>query len=82
MHQIDEHICSFPAREKNYSRSDNHHKVYLSPELSIAKMHEMYLEVHEQSVFDEISEPVLTRITTYHLDVLDRILVQYVMNWK
>ena len=57
-------------------------------------MHEMYLEVHEQSVFDEISaggtskpivtyetyRTVLTHITTYHLDVLDQILVQYVMN--
>ena len=55
LHQIDKHICSFPARESHYFRNDNHHKVYLSPDLSIAKMHEMYLEVHEQSVFDEIS---------------------------
>ena len=46
--QIDEHIRSFPAMKSHYSRNkaSRRHK-YLSPLLSITKMHELYLEKYE-----------------------------------
>lgn len=40
-------IRSFLARHSHYSRQDNRERVYLSPELSIAKLHRMFLEAHE-----------------------------------
>ncbi|KAL5239056.1 hypothetical protein ACI65C_006466 [Semiaphis heraclei] len=45
--QIDTHIKSFPARESHYSRKDNNGVIYLSPDLNISKMYNMYLEKHE-----------------------------------
>ena len=44
---IREHIRSFPVRHSHYSRQDNRGRVYLSPELSIAKLHRMFLEAHD-----------------------------------
>ena len=44
---VREHIQSFPARHSHYSRQDNAGRVYLSPELSIARLHRMFLEVHD-----------------------------------
>lgn len=45
---IREHIRSFPARSSHYSRSDNPDRVYLSPELSIARLYRDFLEKHDQ----------------------------------
>lgn len=45
--QIREHILSFPKYKSHYSRKDNLQHFYLSPLLSIAKMHELYLQKHE-----------------------------------
>nr|CAH7737617.1 unnamed protein product [Callosobruchus chinensis] len=45
--QVREHILSFPRYKSHYSRKDNLQHFYLSPLLSIAKMHELYLEKHE-----------------------------------
>lgn len=44
---IDQHIRSFPKRSSHYSRSKNIKRSYLSPDLSVKKMHELYLEKHE-----------------------------------
>ena len=41
---IKQHIESFPHYQSHYSRCDNLHRKYLSPELSIAKMYELYKE--------------------------------------
>lgn len=38
------HIAQFPAEDSHYSRTKNMNKKYLSPLLSIAKMHKLYLE--------------------------------------
>ena len=35
------HIKSFPRQMSHYSRSENPHRRYLSPELSIVKMHQL-----------------------------------------
>lgn len=37
------HIRSFPSEESHYSRYKNIHKRYLSPLLSVRKMHELYI---------------------------------------
>ena len=47
LHQIDNHIKSFPTRESHYSRHDNTHKSYLPSDLSFSIMLELYLEKHE-----------------------------------
>jgi hypothetical protein len=39
-----EHISSFPAEESHYSRHCNIQKIYLSPLLSIPRMHKLYLD--------------------------------------
>lgn len=45
--QVRDHILSFPRYKSHYSRKDNLHKYYLSSLLSIAKMHELYLQKYE-----------------------------------
>ena len=41
---IRQHIKSFPVYQSHYSRSDNLHRRYLSPDLSQAKMYHLYKE--------------------------------------
>lgn len=45
------HIKSFPAQISHYSRKDNIKKVYLSSELNVKQMYELYLEQYEPEVF-------------------------------
>lgn len=45
--KIREHILSFPKYKSHYSLKDNLNHYYLSPLLSIAKMHHMYLQKYE-----------------------------------
>lgn len=49
--QVHNHIKSFPRCTSHYSRSKNIKKHYLSPELNIKKMYELYLERYEQDVY-------------------------------
>lgn len=49
--QIDNHIKSFPRRTSHYSRHRNLKKYYLSPELNVKRMHELYLELYEPDVY-------------------------------
>lgn len=49
--QVDEHIRSFPRRKSHYSRTDNVTKYYLSSELSVKKMHTLYLQKHEPEAY-------------------------------
>ena len=44
---IREHIRSFPAKHSHYSRKDNSGRVYLSSELSIARLHKNFLQIHD-----------------------------------
>lgn len=43
---VDEHIKSFSARESHYSRNENKRK-YLPADLTVKKMHTLYLEKYE-----------------------------------
>ena len=49
MEQIKSHIKSFPANESHYLRKDTVRK-YLSPDLSVATMHDMYLQKYEADI--------------------------------
>ena len=42
LHFVKEHIRSFPQYQSHYSRADNPHRQYLSPELTITKMYRLY----------------------------------------
>ena len=44
---IREHIKSYPTRHSHYSRKDNSERVYLSGELSIARLYREFLEKHD-----------------------------------
>ena len=44
---VREHILSFPSRSSHYSRQDNSNHLYLSAELSIARMYCDFLEKHD-----------------------------------
>lgn len=54
--KVDEHIQSFPAQVSHYSRNKNENVRYLSPDLSIRKMHRLYLEKHEAEVFAKLEK--------------------------
>lgn len=41
---VKKHIASFPAEYSHYSRASNPNRKYLSPMLSVSKMHELYIE--------------------------------------
>lgn len=47
--KVREHIMSFEARQSHYSRSHNAGRLYLSPELSISRMYQMFLAKHDPS---------------------------------
>lgn len=45
--QVDTHIRSFPAHESHYSRNKNESVRYLSPDLNMYKMYELYMLKYE-----------------------------------
>ena len=61
---IREHIRSFPARSSHYSRSDNSGRVYLSSELSIARLYRDFLEKHDPE-FVRQQEENLERVISH-----------------
>ena len=44
---IRDHIKFLPTRQSHYSRKDNPQRVYLSPDLSIARLYHQFLEKHD-----------------------------------
>lgn len=52
--QIKTHISSFPKSVSHYSRHNNQNKQYLSPELCILKVYNMYLEKYESNVYEKL----------------------------
>ena len=66
--QIDEHIRSFPSRRSHHSRGHSRHMKYLSPDLSVAKMHDLYLQSYEAGVYVQAGEnarPSVTYVTVH-----------------
>lgn len=54
--QIQTHIESFPARESHYSRIKNDSMRYLSPDLNVMKMYELYLIKYENDKWNQMQE--------------------------
>lgn len=54
--KIREHILSFPKYKSHYSRNKNLKHYYLSPDLSVTKMHKLYLQKHEPEQYDLLKE--------------------------
>lgn len=54
--QIETHIDSFQSRVSHYSRHKNENVRYLSADLNISKMHELYLKKHEPNTWKSIHE--------------------------
>ena len=56
---VKQHIHSFPKYQSHYCRNDSPHRIYLSPELTIVKMYNLYKQQH---VDDAVSEWVYRKI--------------------
>ena len=56
------HIESFPVYESHYSRSDNPDRKYLSPDLSVVKMHYLYKEKCDKEEQRAVSDWVYRKI--------------------
>ena len=56
--QVREHISSFPSQESHYSRHNNKRRKYLPANLSIARMHRLYLEQYEPNL-DKGEKPLV-----------------------
>jgi len=54
--QIRSNINSFPRYVSHYNRMDNSEKRYLSPELCVKKMYQMYLEKYEHGFLERQSQ--------------------------
>lgn len=67
--KVHNHISSFRGRESHYSRADNSGRKYLSSELSVKKMHALYLKLHEPDVYKSVCEcdetPILKPVVSY-----------------
>ena len=61
---VKEHICSFPTYKSHYSRMDNMNRVYLGEELSISKMHRLYLMPAEDKGWSKVTETCHRRVFT------------------
>lgn len=56
--KVDSQIRSFPRRESHYSRNKSSH-YYLSPELNIKKMHDLFLKLDEPGL-EESAKPIVS----------------------
>lgn len=58
MFQIESHIESFPARQSHYSRSKNENVKYLTPDLNITTMYELYMLKYEPDTWKSIQDKI------------------------
>ena len=59
---VREHISCFPKYKSHYSRSDNPNKHYLSPDLTINKMYQLYKEECSKQAKAPVSEWVYRQV--------------------
>ena len=57
---VKDHIGRFPQYESHYSRGDNPHRKYLSPDLPSSKMYSMYKETSSEPVSEWIYRKIFT----------------------
>ena len=77
---VKEHIDQFPTYESHYSRSDNPHRNYLSPSLSISTMYDLYKILCEEKNEVPVSEWKYRHIfnTEYNLSFERYVLVLFI----
>lgn len=63
------HITSFPTYQSHYSRRDNINRVYLGEDLSVGKMHRLYLQETEERNWPKVSVDVYRRIFCEHFNM-------------
>ena len=66
---IKEHIKSFPKYKSHYSRKDSPHREFLSPHLSIQKMHQLYQEKCDQENTPAASGWVYRKVFNEHFNL-------------
>lgn len=54
--KLETHIRSFPAHESHYSRNKNESVRYLSPDLNIHKLYELYMLKYENKNWQQVQE--------------------------
>ena len=59
---VRQHINTFPKYKSHYSRADNPHREYLSPDLSVSKMHTLYSEFCTSLNKQPVSEWVYRKV--------------------
>ena len=72
---VREHIRSLPTRHSHYSRKDNSGRVYLSAELSIARLHHNFLEKHDPEYLQLVEENRRRVISHEPVELLRKLLV-------
>lgn len=72
---IREHIQSFPVRHSHYSQQDNRGQVYLSPELSIARLHHTFLKEHDPEYIQMQNDNIQRRIAHQPMEKLRKPLI-------
>lgn len=64
--QVHRHINSIPRRRSHYGGDKTLMHRYLSPELNVKKLHSMYMELHEPTIFEGIQKGLpLKPLVTY-----------------
>lgn len=53
---VKDHINQFPNFQSHYTRKDNPHRKYLSPELNLSKMYKLYTEWCQKKEIDPVKE--------------------------
>ena len=80
--QVRDHIKSFPAMKSHYSRNKNKRRRFLSPTLSVAEMHRLYLQKYEAGIQNPTTTipKCLIQNSIFHLVTQSLILVAHVRN--
>ena len=66
---IRQHIESFPVYESHYSRNDNPNRRYLSPDLSVSKMYQLYQEECKKKGVRSVSQWVYRKVFNEHFNL-------------
>ena len=72
---VREHIKTFPTRNSHYSRKGNYGRVYLSSELSIARLYKNFLQTHDPEYLVLQEANLQRKISHQPLEVLRKPLV-------
>ena len=67
---VKQHIASFPQYVSHYSRTDNPNRKYLSPDLTVSKMHSMYKEKCANDGKEPVSDWLYRKVFNENFNVV------------